>query len=106
MNLDPLLSPAMDTGLPLALAALSSRLLGVVAIVFGVTVVRFSQTIGVGIANAIIRKPDIITEPQPPKEGLRESATFFGRCIGVFLVPWGALWVVAGGAAVLAGRWG
>jgi hypothetical protein len=55
MNLDPLLSPAMDTGLPLALVALSSRLLGVVAIVFGVTVVR---------------------------------------------------WVVAGGAAVLAGRWG
>ncbi|MEA2425527.1 MAG: hypothetical protein QOH13_1937 [Thermoleophilaceae bacterium] len=97
----------MHTVLPLAVGAVMTRVLGVLALAFGATVVRFSQSIGLGIANSIIRRPDLITDRQPPRDGLRESSTFFGRCIGAFLVLWGALWILVGGAALLGlGHWG
>ena len=93
--------------LPLAIGTVASRLLGLLALAFGLLVVRYNQRIGIGLASAIIRPPDIITDRQPPDERLRESGVFIGRGIGAFLVLWGAGFVVAGGAALLGvGHWG
>ena len=83
----------------------TARVLGVLVVVFGLLVVRYSQRIGFGIADAIVQKPDLITDRRPPQQGLQDSARFFGRWLGVFLVPWGILCAVAGVTAVIDGNW-
>jgi hypothetical protein len=84
------------TSIELAAFLATSVLTGAAWVAVGACVFLVSAKGGPGIAKAIIEPPDVITDRQPPREGLRESVVLYGRVVRSVLVFVGLFMIVCG----------
>ena len=63
---------------------------GAFLVVLGLSLLRYRAAVATGIAGAIFKLPDVITDRRPPRHDMKDSLAFRARVIRFVLVPWAA----------------